>query len=276
MAALAGWLLSADLGRQKLSLLTLCVVAIYVVGSRLQWRVAQLEKGRWLGLRAGQSRLGHEAYQLVRLVYYVGIPVVALWRAGRLQELALPTSYVQSWDGNTLVRLFGVSTPGSVARLGVALAVSGGSLCLLTAVWVWYAHTALCYPARGPGGLLPPFPWWLAVREALFMQVFWSFCRSVVRMWTGDRVWVAFASVSLIAVMWALSPLRLARLRDPSLAHVEVQEWVLDIWTGVAYLGTSLFWPLVLWHALWVWLGGRVLCYLSASQLSSAGGKSSR
>ena len=265
MSVLAGWMLSADLGRQKLSLLALCVAAVYVLSSRLQWRLMQPERGRRLALRIGQSQLGRGTLQLVRLIYYVGIPAAALWRARRLQELALPTDDVQNWDMNALFRLFGAGTPGSVARLGAALAVAGGSLCLMMAVWVWYAHAVLCRPSLSPRSQVPPFAWWVAVREALFMQVFWLFCRSVVRLWTGDRVWVAFASVALTVAMWVLSPVRLERLRDPLRAHVEVQRWMLAMWTGAAYLVTDSLWPLVLWHALWLWLGGRTLGYLSGA-----------
>jgi len=265
VSALARWMLSADLGRQKLSLLALCVAAMYVLSSRLQWRLIQPERGWRLALRIGQSQLGRGAFQLVRLLYYVGIPAVALWRVGRLQELALPTSDVQNWHIAALLRLFGAGTPGSAARLGAALAVLGGSLCLMMAVWVWYAHAALCAPLARPRRQLPPYPWWLAVREALFLQVFWLFCRSVVRMWTADRIWVASASVALTLAMWVLSPLRTGRLRDPLWAHVEVQQWMLAMWTGAACLVTNVFWPLVLWHALWLWLGGRVLSYLSGA-----------
>lgn len=263
MSALTGWMLSADFGRQKLSLLALCIAAMYVLSGRLQWQLTQRVRGRQLVFRVGQSQLARGAFQLVRLVYYVGIPTAALWRVGRLQELALPAREVRNWDMDALFGLFGAVTPGSAARFGGALAVLGASLFLMMAVWVWYAHAALRAPSPGLHRPLPPFAWWLAVREALFLQVFWLFCRSIVRLWTGDRIWVAFASVTLTVAIWVLSPLRSARLRDPLRAHVEVQQWMLAMWTGAAYLVTDLFWPLVLWHALWLWLSGRVLSYLS-------------
>jgi hypothetical protein len=263
MSALAGWILSAEFGRQKLSLLALCIASMYVVSSRLQWQLTQPRRGRRLVLRVGQSQLARGAFQLARLMYYVGIPVAALWRVGHLQELALPTSRVQNWDAGALFGLSGGVAPGSAAGFGAALAVLGASLLLMMTVWVWYAHAALRAPAPGPRRPLPPFAWWLALREALFLQVFWLFCRSVVRLWTGDRIWVAFGSMALTMLMWALSPLRVARLRDPFRAHVEVQHWMLAMWTGAAYVATNLFWPQVLWHALWLWLSGRFLSHLS-------------
>lgn len=262
MMALTEWMLSADLGRQKLSLLALCVVAMYVLGSRLQWQLTRLETGWWLKLRIGQSKLGRAALQTARLIYYVGIPAAMLWRLG-LQELAQPTGGLRDWGVKALFPLSGVGTPSGIVGLGAALAISGGSLYLMMAVWVWHAHVGLCRPSPGPRIQLRPLAWWLAVREAVFFQVFWLFCRGIARTWTADRVWVAFASVALIAAMWVLSPLRSARLRDPFWAHAEVQEWMVAMWTGAIYLVTDLFWSQVLWHALWLWLGGRALSYLS-------------
>ena len=225
MATLGEWLLSDDLSRQKLSLLAFCVVAMYVIGGTLQWRLTGLANRHWRWL-SRPTWLQRALCQAMRMAYYVGIPALVLWREQALPELGVPATYVQGWDGYRILRLAGLGSPGDAAHLAVTLATLGGALGLLTTIWVWYSHAATWPAIPGTGGVHPSASWALALREALFLQMSWLFYRVVMRTWNADPIWVACGSVVLVAVTWALSPLRLARLRDPAQARNEVQDWV--------------------------------------------------
>ena len=73
------WLFSPELGRDKLALLVLCAEAMHVLAATLSWR-----------MRPGRSWFGRWVVQLLRLLYYVGIPWAVLWRGAVIAQMGIP------------------------------------------------------------------------------------------------------------------------------------------------------------------------------------------
>ena len=239
------WLNSPELGRDKLALLVLTAVSMYVLAAHLAWR-----------LRLDRNWLGRLATQLARFVYYCGIPGVALLRGATVAQMGIPTTYAGSDILDLAFRLFGLAQAGELLYLGSGLAMGAAALCLLVAVWVWYARAV---PQAGIG----PMPWWVALREAVYMQLHWAFYRGAVATLTDDRTIIAFASLGLVAFSWVLSSQRRHDLLTPR-GYLVVQDWMCALLTTFVLLSIQALWLLILFHSLWLWVGGRALARFAA------------
>jgi hypothetical protein len=278
------WLLAEDLGRDKVALLVLCMLATYVLSAQLDWRWRRSAAGpsnarpgvaRHGAVSAlGRSWFGRWASQTLRLFYYVGIPLVVLWRGALVREMGIPTTFVglapvESWDGMVVLSLLGMAETDDVLQFVRGLVVGGGSLCALVVLWVWYARTILRRVAPGRCEPLLPVPWWEALREALFLQLLWALYRGFATVLIPNRVYAAFASLALVSIPWLLDPRRwhtLFTLRG----YLVVQDWLIALLTVFVSLTTPSLWFLILVHTLWRWVGGRVLAHLSVSHVQGA------
>jgi hypothetical protein len=258
------WLLSAGLGREKLALLTLCALAIYVLTEHLTWRLVHVGTGRKFVVAFGHSWVGRWLAQLLRLLYYVGIPFAVLWRGELFAQMGIPTTYAGSWDGDAALRLLGLIGVQDVAYLGTGVATAIGTLCLLGVVWTWYVRAV---PGTGGGAL--SVPWWRAFREAFFLQMLWAFYRGVVNALTLDGVRVAFISLALVSASWLLTPRRRHDLFTPR-GYLVVQDWLCALFTAFVSLIVRSLWLLIIMHMLWIWVGGQVLARLSQVSLGTA------
>ena len=268
------WLLSDDLGQDKVALLVLCMLAIYVLSAQLDWRLRRAATGSGAAGREAVSVLerswfGRWTGQTLRLFYYVGIPLVVLWRGALVREMGIPTTFVGfapvgNWGGAAVLSLLGLAEARDVYHLLRGLAVGGGSLCVLVVLWGWYARTILSAAETGPSDPLPAIPWWEALRGALFLQLLWALYRGFAMVLIANRVYAAFASLALVSIPWVLDPRRWHDLFTPQ-GYLVVQDWLFALLTVLVSLTTHALWVLILLHALWRWVGGRVLAHLSAS-----------
>jgi hypothetical protein len=236
------WLLSPDLGRDKLSLLLLASISTYALATNWAWR---------LGL--DKSRFGRWVTQFFRLLYYLGIPSAVLWRGGLVSQMGIPTTYAGQNAPTLAMYLLGLDQARDVLLVGKGLVLGAGAVCLLVAVWIWYARTE-------PGVSVQDgqMPWWIAMREAVFMQVHWAFCRGFVAMLTSNRTIAAFAGLALVAFAWLWSPQRRHDLFTPR-GYLVVQDWMCALFTAFVSLTIQALWLLILMHVLWLWVGGQVL-----------------
>jgi hypothetical protein len=271
MDELLTWLLADDLGRDKLALLMLCVLAMSVLAAQLRWR---------LRARAGQRKdaagptwTGRWLAETIRVLYCVGIPLGVLWRGALVREMGLPVTLVGptyllagdgasawSWTARLLAWLQYTDAQPRV-QLGAGLAAGLGAMLALIAVWVWYGRTVML-----PSGLAHhiPFavPWWTALRQALMSQFLWALYRGFVASLVPNRTQAAVFALALISIPWALDP---SRRRDllSARGYLVVQEWLLALFTVLVSLVANLLWFLILMHTLWVWVGARLLAHLS-------------
>jgi hypothetical protein len=276
-AFLLDWLLSAPFGNEKLALLVLCMVGIHVLSAQLAWRMGS--NAHSLGC-FGRLWLGRWVVQVLRLVYYVGVPLVVLWRGvldGELnREMGIATTYVGPWDSAFPLLLLGLGEPESIRQLSVGAAIGGVSLGALFVIWMWYGRAVLAEEAPGESGAARAVPWWSALREALYAQSLWALYRTLAATLTTDRVTVVFAGLGLITALWILDPRKRHDLAGAR-AHLVVQDWLFALFTAFLSLYVRTFWLLVVMHTLWIWFSGRLLAYLSASyrhQVASRSGQS--
>ena len=254
MIDLLTWVLAPDLGRDKLALLVLCCASIYILAANLAWR-----------LQPGRSWFTRALVQVLRLVYYVGIPGTVLWRGALVEQIGIPTTYLDSGGMLGLgIQFLGLGNAEQLAQLGRGVAWSAGGLCVLIVLWVWYARAV-------PGARITPSsrPLWSALWEAILLQAQWTFYRSVVLLFTGNRLHSAFLSLALITLSWLLSPQRRHDLFTGR-GHRVVEDWVCALLTSLLTLSVSLPWLSVAAHTLWLWVGNRVLVRgLSAQPLNA-------
>jgi hypothetical protein len=255
------WLLSVELGHDKLALLLLCSVSLYALATNLAHRLA-----------LDGSRHGRWAIQLARLLYYLGMPCTVLWRGGIVSQMGIPTTYAGQDTSVLAVSLLGLEAQ-DMLLVGRGLVLGAGAMCLLVIVWVWYARAV---PSALEASV--QMPWWTALWEAVLMQLHWAFYRGFLIALIPDRTTASFASLALVALCWLSSPQRrhdLFTLRG----YLVVQDWMCALLTAFLALTTQALWLLVLMHALWLWVGGRVLAHFlraSANPIDSRSGGFSR
>jgi hypothetical protein len=276
-AFLLNWLLSAPFGNEKLALLVLCMAGIHVLWAQLAWRMRSSKHS--LGF-LGRSWFGRWVVQVLRLVYYVGVPLVVLWRGaldGDLyREMGIATTYVGPWDSAFPLLLLGLGQPESVQQLSIGATIGGVSLGALFAIWMWYGRTVLVRGAPEESWGARAVPWWDALREALYAQPLWALYRTLAATLTTDRLTVVFAGLALTTLLSILDPRRRHALFGAR-GYLVVRDWLFALFTAFLSLYVRALWFLVLMHALWMWFSGRLLAHLSAccrQQVASGPGRS--
>ena len=245
MLSLSGvltWLFAADLGRDKLASIVLCTVAIYVLATNLVWRLGPRQSWLWRSLA-----------QFLRLSYYVGIPCTVLWRGALVAQMGIPTTFTGERAVDLAFNLLGLTQAHDLLHIGRGLFLGGVALGLLIAVWVWYTRVA-----PGVAAALSPISWWAALSEAVFLQIHWAFYRGFVATLSPDPTVVAFSSLALVAFSWLLDPRRRHALFTPR-SYLVVQDWMCALLTLFLSLSVQILWLSIVLHALWLWIGGRVL-----------------
>lgn len=243
MFDLLTWVLAPELGQDKLALLVLCSAGLYVLLANLAWR-----------LQPGRSWFARTLIQILRLAYSVGILGIVLWRGALVEQIGVPTTYLDSGGMLGLgIQFFGLGSAEQLAQLGRGVAWSAGGLCVLIALWVWYAR------AVPSVRVVPsPRPLWSALWEAILLQAQWAFYRGVVLLFTNNRLHSASLSLALVTLCWLFSPQRRHDLFTGH-GHRVVEDWVCALLTSLLSLSVSLPWLFVAAHTLWLWVGNRVL-----------------
>ncbi len=204
--------------------------------------------------------------QVLRLVYFVGIPLIVLWRGGLYgdiyREMGIATTYVGRWDSALPLLLLGPGESESLRQLSAGVAIGGAFLGVLFVVWIWYARAVLAQGEPGEAGTTQVMPWWIALQEALYAQLLWALYRAFAATLTADRLKVAFIGLALITASWILDPRRRHDLLGTR-GHLVVQDWLFALLTAFLSLTVRTLWFLVLMHALWLWFSGRMLAHLS-------------
>ncbi|MBL7202581.1 MAG: hypothetical protein ISS56_20800 [Anaerolineae bacterium] len=259
------WLLSAQMGREKLALLVLCALTIDVLAAHLSWRLFYAGTGHRLVTTLARSVAGHGLAQVARVLYYAGIPFAVLWRGGLNAQVGVTTAYVDEWESGGFLQLLGLNDAQAMDRVTTGVAVALGTLCLLIAVWVWYARAV---PGIGVDPVL--IPWWTALREAILVQMLWALYRGFVATLTTDPVSVALVSLALITLGWTLNPWR-RHLLFTSRGVLVVRDWICALFTAFSSLMIHALWWMIVMHTLWIWVSGRVLARLSRPSLGAPG-----
>lgn len=244
MTELADWLFSPAMGRDKLALLALCTLSIHILAANVAWLARPSRLIRWLT-------------PLLRVLYYLGIPLAVLWRGALISQMGIPTTVASAGGTEQIFHLLGLAPAAELLHTLHGLALGLAGLLGLIVIWIWYARLSPAGPDERP-----PAPWWDALREALFLQVHWAFYRGVVLHWVPGRLHAALPALVLIVLPWVLDPRRRRDLLTRRGYRI-VQDWVCALLTAFVVQATGSLWLLIVLHTLWLWVGSRTLARFS-------------
>lgn len=244
MARLA-WLLSPDLGREKLALLIFCTWTLYVLAVNLAWQ--------WLGGQIPRSPAIRAAGGMLGFLYGAGIPLAALWRGVSIHKIGIPTTWaiqhgeLGRWLGAAGLEIGLLPQVGWVWLLGVGL---------FAAVWVWYVR------AVGGGSFQSPTPWWRALLCAISLQMLWALYRYFASTLTDNVVHASFIALTLAAAAWMFDPFLRHGLASPDGHTSIVRDWALLLLTAWAAIQFRSLWLLIGLHWTWLWISDLVLQFI--------------
>jgi hypothetical protein len=224
--------------------------------TNLAWFFHQPRSGAMGGFvaRLAAWRFSPWLFEVLRLLYYVGVPFAALlWGhdavVGRLlglQPFSLPVS------GESGAGAYMAANWLDWARdVGPTFALAVGSWGLLALGW-WAYRRALV--TAGEAGVLAGAnsAGWILLREAAYREVHWAFYRNapIVAVGTYWGVWIGLALVALEA---ALNPAWRKGLADPSRAPGQLMRGALAAVSGLLFLLTENLWLALVfdWGVSW-------------------------
>jgi hypothetical protein len=175
-------------------------------------------------------------------VYMLAIPFVALISgAVRLDVMALGADLAQlgAVAGFTFEHwMFGFGT--------LALVVAG----ILVVLWLAGRGTPRAQPWRiGP----------IALRDALYHEVHWTFYRAAPALWLNDAYWGAVIGFLLVMIEWAAHPDSVELLKTIEGRQYLALRFACLIGSAFLYLTTQNLWLMILANLLVQGLGNRAL-----------------
>jgi hypothetical protein len=267
------WLLSNPFGREKLALLVTCMVGMYILSAQLAWRMGFGSVERALEGLNGRSWFVGWLSQVLRLLYYVGVPLLVLWRSAHYsdlyREMGIATTYAGNWTSSWPLLLTGLGEAEQILNLGVGAAIGSATLLVLLIIGIWYKRVVLDRVQSQEDAVVAPVPGWVALREALYLQLLWALYRGFAATLTADRLQAASIGLALVAVCWISDPRRRYDLVS-SRGYLAVQDWLFALFTAFLSLTVRALWFLVVMHVLWIWFSGQVLSHLSRSSALQA------
>ena len=187
--------------------------------------------------------------QLLRLLYYVGVPFAALlWghdavvaRLMGLHQLDLPIP-----DGEVLNTDIAANWLDWAYDVGWAATLSVGTWMLLALGW-WTYRRALAI--AGVGGAIPGADRssWTFLREAAYHEVHWAFYRNAPILAIGTY-WVVWIGLALVVLEAILNPAWHKSLVDPRWAPAQLMRGALAIVSSVLFLLTQSLWLALVLH----------------------------
>ena len=173
------------------------------------------------------------ALELVRLVYYLGLPFLAAVN-GLLRADLLGISGTDWAAGDSLQ---GFRWEDWARGIGWA----AGAILIAGAVWLLARQQArkaeLTPVVQGISG-----PLWVRWLDTLYDQVHWAFYRSGPTLWFGNLYWGTFAGLGFALLELALNPALWWKLRSPETAGPVLIRLGLAWVTALLFLATQNLW----------------------------------
>lgn len=192
-------------------------------------------------------------FQLLRLLYYVGIPFAALlWgqdalvtRVFGLQPLALP-----SGEGELYGSAVALNWRDWAGDIGWAVLLAALACGVMGAAWLTYRRvggTHAIWPIKGSDS--PPS---LLLREAVYHEVHWAFYRNMPAVTLGTY-WGAWCGLGLVALEALLNPAWYSDLANPAMAPERLMRSSMAVISTLLFLMTENLWLAILVHWLVSW-----------------------
>ena len=191
--------------------------------------------------------------QLLRLLYYIGVPFAALlWGhdavVGRLlglQRLDLSTSSGKMVGADVAANWFDWAHD-----VGWAVVLGIGTWGLLALGWWTYRRalaTADVTPDEGDMVTGANDSGWVLLREAAYHEVHWAFYRNAPILALGTY-WGVWIELALVALEVTLNPAWRKGLADPQRVPAQLLGGVLAVVSGAVFLLTQNLWLALVLH----------------------------
>jgi len=185
--------------------------------------------------------------QVLRLSYYVGLPVAAL--------LLGHDAIVEKFLGLKFSLGLAVEGAGIAADtwldwahgLGWAVTLGVGAWALLALGW-WAYRRALTAAGANDSLVAARSAWgWVLLREAIYHEIHWAFYRNAfIAVW--NEYWGVWSGLALVGLEATLNPAWRAGLFDPQKAPVQLMRGALAVVSGVLFLLTQNLWLAIVVH----------------------------
>jgi len=187
--------------------------------------------------------------ELLRLLYYIGVPFAALlWGhdavVGRLlglQQFDLPISGGQEIGADVAANWLDWAHD-----VGWAAALGSGAWGLL-ALGQWAYRRALTTAGEGDVVARASGSGWVLLREAAYYEVHWAFYRNAPILTVGVY-WGIWIGLALVALEATLNPAWRKGLANPQQAPAQLLDGALAIVSGVLFLLTQNLWLTLALH----------------------------
>lgn len=211
---------------------------LYALTTNIAWTYREPPPGRVRRLVKTLRRWPHGAWfpHLLRLLYYLGLPYLAL-----LRGIANPYSM-------GLVDLDWFHDLGRGAILG------GGAFLFLSLVWGHYARsTRRLRPGADPLSsrltiLNQPWGWALLLLDVVHLEAHWAFYRSLPVQLLHDLYCGVFVGLALVLLEGASNPLLRHTLSQPERAGQALLTGGIALIISIVYLLTRNLWLCLLIH----------------------------
>jgi len=198
-------------------------------------------------------RFSPSLLQLLRLLYYIGVPFAALlWGhdalVGRLlglQPFELPTSNGEASGADIALNwLDWAHDAGWAAALGVG---AWGALTL--GWWAYRRAVAAAAVTTSEGETVTGVnsSGWVLLREAVYHEIHWAFYRNAPILAVG-AYWGVWIGLALVTVEATLNPAWHSGLADPQQAPGQLLRGALAVLSSVLFLLTQNLWLALVLH----------------------------
>jgi len=260
--------------RIELNLWIALSILIYTVSVNLAWRWRLPRPGRlapWIEKVKGWS-LASWLLQLLRLVYYVGLPFCLLLNGDAVERSLRrflgfsipPVGFLMR--GVLLPRamgLGGATTSEWFAGIGIGIALGLGAFFLMASGWWYFAHSVRTLPWGQTGSPDPGAnigepvavatssstqAWWAILWEAIYAEMHWAFYRAGPIILLDNFYAGIFLGFLILSLEWWTNPAWRRNWDTVTQRPDVVLSWSLAFVMAIIFLFTRNLWLAITLH----------------------------
>jgi len=202
-----------------------------------------------LAARVESSPFSPWLFQILHLLYYLGVPFAALvWGHDAIVGLILGLKrlYLPVPESNVLGTDIATNWSNWAQDIGWGVAIGVGSWVLLALGW-WAYRRVLATAGEQSTIAREPGSSWLLLREATYHEVHWAFYRNAPALAVGTY-WGAWIGLALVMIEASLNPAWRRGLADPQQAPGQLMRGALGIVSTILFLLTQNLWLALIVH----------------------------